>query len=548
MKKINIELKYLILLWVLSILAIIVTYAHHGNLIIDNGREAYYPTQVLLGKVLYKDIFDIYGPFAYMFNALLFKFFGINLNVLYSSGVVCCLAIISLTYLISRRFLSEFISFSIGVYTIVIGILQLSLFNFIFPYSYAMLYGIMAFLASIWSLLKYHQNKDKILYLYSGCFFAGLCISNKYEFLPYLIVILYAIIKIKPLKLKEYYYSVFYLLFMPIFCFGILFLQGLTINDLLQIISYIKKMAGSQTLTYFYLHNGVYFHHKTIPLLLVNFIKTILPLSLLVYSFKRPKKWQFGILFIFSIICTLKITVLNSFVFLPVLIFLLALLNYKKIVANVPLTILTLSALIISLKSFWGLVSLSYGVFFASFLLITVLALCFHIFKDKNINPLAIGIYILIISVILVGYYLPDIKIKGYPLKTERGVFYVQNGSYNSSMQLLKYLQINTKKTDKVVILPEGALINFLADRPTDNYYTSLIPLYVEVFGDKNLIEHFKKTKPEYIVFNNWDTHDYYFKYICKDYAVPFCNYVAQNYRLETFISDQLNYLIFKRK
>jgi len=89
----NDDLKYLISLWIILLLAIIATYAHQGHLIIDCGREVYYPTQILLGKVLYKDILNIYGPFSYMFNALLFKIFGINLNVLYISGCVCTFSI-----------------------------------------------------------------------------------------------------------------------------------------------------------------------------------------------------------------------------------------------------------------------------------------------------------------------------------------------------------------------------------------------------------------------------------------------------------------------
>ena len=154
MKKINTDLKYLIWLWIILILAIIPTYAHHGNLLIDCGREAYYPTQVLLGKVLYKDIFNIYGPFAYMLNALLFKVFSVNLNVLYLAGCTSAFLIVSLTYLISKQFLSRFLSLTIGVFTILIGVLNTNLFNFIFPYSYGMLYGIVAFLISIWLLIQ----------------------------------------------------------------------------------------------------------------------------------------------------------------------------------------------------------------------------------------------------------------------------------------------------------------------------------------------------------------------------------------------------------
>ena len=67
--------KYLISIIFLTIIAIWITYAHNIHPIIDCGREVYYPQEILNGKVLYKDLFNIYGPFAYLFNAFLYKIF-----------------------------------------------------------------------------------------------------------------------------------------------------------------------------------------------------------------------------------------------------------------------------------------------------------------------------------------------------------------------------------------------------------------------------------------------------------------------------------------
>lgn len=552
MRKFNTDFKYLILLWIILILAIILTYAHQGHLLIDCGREVYYPTQILLGKVLYKDIFNIYGPLSYMFNAFLFKLFGINLNTLYLSGYVCSLVIITLIYKISAKFLPEFLSFAIGIYTISIGILTLNLFNFVFPYSYGMLYGLVAFLVSIWLLFKYQENPNKTFHLYLSSFFAGLCITSKYEFMPYLIVILYAIIKIKPLKFKQYYFTIFSLLFMPVFCFGILFLQGLNINDLISTVSIIKKMAQSQTLNYFYSTQGVHFHKTTIPVMFYNFIKTIVPLGFLIYGFKVSRKWISISLITLSIILMLCWIDPASFIFFPILTIILAIINSKILLKNIPLMILTLSAITISLKSFWGLATLNYGVFFVSFLLITILTLSFEIFKIRNINisPIAksAGIYIIIISAILACQNMLRIGLKSNFLKTDRGGIYTTKRYYDASEELIKYIETNTKKTDKIVIYPEGAFINFLTNRNSDGYYLSMLPLYIETMGEENIINHFKKTKPEYIIFNNWKTSDYYFNYICGDYALGFCSFVAENYTQEKVIDAGFRYLIFKRK
>lgn len=290
MKKFNKDLIYLILCWLFIILALIPTFAHHGNLLVDCGREVYYPTQILEGKVLYKDIFNIYGPFSYMFNALLFEIFGIKLSVLYLSGCICTFIITTLTYLISRRFLSEFLSFSVAVFTISIGVLSLHIFNFVFPYSYAMLYGLVSFLISFWYLLKY-QEKNETYYLYLSSFFAGLAVINKYEFIPYLLIIFYASIKIKRLDLKQYFWTIISFLSIPAICFGILFIQGLSTKDLIDSAILINKIAHSQSLKYFYTKIGLCFDKATPLFLIQQFFKTITPLSLFVYCFKTKRRF-----------------------------------------------------------------------------------------------------------------------------------------------------------------------------------------------------------------------------------------------------------------
>lgn len=548
MKSLSSDLKNLVLLWVVLILSAVLTYGHHGHFLIDCGREAYYPTQILLGKVLYKDMFNIYGPFSYMFNAALFKILGINLNVLYAMGCLCSFFIVNLIYAIAKRFLTQFLSFSVAIFTITTGVLALNLFNFVFPYSYAVLYGLVAFLASVWLLLLYKDKPDRMIFLYLSSFFAGLCIANKYEFLPYFLVILYAIIKIKPLKMKEYYYTIFSLIFVPVFCFGILFIQGLGLNDILSTIKTMTAMAHSKTIQYFYQTQGVYFSKNTIPFLGLTFLKTITPFAILLYGFKLSNK-------IFRII-TIPLAVILMFLwinpaslaFLPLLIIILAIYDFKRLKNNVPLTILTLSCITFNFKIIWGLATFNYGVFFASFSLITVFALAFDVFWNKTINCKVIGAYVLIVSIILGYQNLLMLKVNNKLISSPRGQIYTDELLRDASTDLINYINKNTKKTDKIVILPEGAMVNFMTGRQSDNRYLSLIPLYVETYGEEKIIDHFKQTKPDYIVFNNWDSKDYYFRYICSDYALGLCYYVAKNYTQEKVIDNNFRYLIFKRR
>ena len=77
MKDFFIENKFLVILWILSLVALLTFVGHYSGLLIDFGREVYYPEQILNGKILYKDLFNIYGPLAYQFNAILYKLFGV---------------------------------------------------------------------------------------------------------------------------------------------------------------------------------------------------------------------------------------------------------------------------------------------------------------------------------------------------------------------------------------------------------------------------------------------------------------------------------------
>lgn len=543
------DFKNIFILWIILTFFIILTYAHHGHLIIDNGREAYYPTQILLGKVLYKDIFNIYGPFSYLFNALLFKIFGINLNVLYLSGCVCAYLITTIIYLLARRFLNPILSFSISFYTILLGMSAPYLFDFVFPYSYGMLYGLVAFLASLFFLIKYLENQNKISYLYLSCFFAGVSAINKYDFLPYLLVMLFAIFSQK-LKIKEYFVSLFFLLFVPVGCFFILFLQGLTIENLLFSAKYIKKLSHSPTLTYFYVSQGIFPHKYLIKTLSKELFIVLLPLFSLFFALRKPVKITSIIIIFLSVFATCKLFSHMSFGFIPILITVLLIINFKDIYKNKVLFFLVISALSVSMKVYWILITKNYGMFFAGILVLTLLSLIFDVYKKQNtfLNQRVAGFYIVLVALILSYANFETIITKTNLISADRGKIYVNSYYYKPTEEFIKYIKQNTKKTDKVVILPEGALINFLTERESDDYFISLIPPYVETFQEDYIIKHFKETKPKYIVINNWNTEDYYLSSICDNYAAKFCKYVKENYSKEKVISEKFKYTIYKSK
>ena len=542
MKEILKENKYIILLWLFCIAGLILFCGHYSNILIDFGREVYYPEQILEGKVLYRDLFNIYGPLSYQINAVLYKIFGAKLSTLYACGCVCSILAISGIYLVAQKFLSKYLSFCVGIFTISICVMTTSIFNFHFPYSWAILYGLIAFLFSLYFLLNFKESKKSSALCISSLL-AGICITCKYDFLLYAFIILFFIIKEKNWK------SFLSFLSAPLLSYGILFLQGISINDLVNSLSITGAMAKSKTLTYFYQNSGVYFHPKSIPTDFVLFLKAAIPFAMILfgaYSFKKNKALSVivSVLGYAAYLLFFREDVRTFFGFLTPLLLISACAGFRKIDSK--LAILILSALAVSAKVFWVMLINSYGNYYISIVIIALLALMFK-FVPRELEKTA-GIYLAMASIMYIGANNSILEFTDSKIQTPKGTIYTAKDNGESTNQLIEFIGQNTKPDDKILIFPEGMMINFLTGRKSDDFYNSLLPLYIETFGENKIIEHFNLQKPEYIVLSNLNMENYYFKYICTDYAISFCGFIQENYNLEKVVDNDFKYMVFKRK
>lgn len=539
MKGIIKDNKYLIFLWLFCILGLLFFCGHYQGILIDFGREVYYPQRILQGKILYKDLFNIYGPLAYQINAVLYKFFGAKLSTLYGAGVLCSLLTVSGIFLIAKKFLSEFLSFGIGLFSLAVGVTTSVIFNFHFPYSWAVLYGLVAFLFSLYFLLNFCDDKNSTNLCISS-FLAGICITCKYDFILYGIIVLFLIIKEKNFKALLSFLSV------PFISFGILFIQGLRLSDLANFLIVIKAMAKSKTLTYFYQNSGIYFHPKALVTDFLLFLKFVIPFSAIlagVSLFNRNKIGSIS-LQIFGWVTFLwfftgKYQI--AFGFLPLVLLIFALFSYKKF--DFKLFILVLSALAAGAKVFWVLILQSYGNYYVPIILIAFLALLFT-YLPKKLEKV-VAIYVIIAGLFIFISNFSALSLPQYKITTERGTIYTQKYIADSTNQLINFLK---NQNGNAVIFPEGMSVNFLSNTISDDYYNSLLPLYVETFTEEKIINHYRENLPEYVIFNNLNMKDYYFKYICEDYALDFCRFVKDNYEMDKIIDNGFRYVIFKRK
>lgn len=473
-------------------------FLNQGLLLIDTGREFYVPQQIINGGTLYKNIYNIYGPFSYQFNAILFSIFGIKFNVLYIAGILNSLIIVIATYLLSREFLEKSLSFFLSIITMFSLVYTTFLYNSNVPYTYAVVYALSSFLLSVFFIIKFLKT-EKIQYSYLSCFFAGLSLANKYEFVTMPFILIYVLGFLKPIGIQNIIKAIGCFFFIPVISIASLRLDWETIKSNFDL---MQNLINAPSLKIFYKKFGIFFNLKNIIYLTVT----------------KGFYSVFGFLPIIN--CSLFITF------------------FKKIYEDKPLFIFVLCTIGATLKTFFFLNINHMGIFVFPICLICCVILVNKFLNHKLLIKCALILLILFfgtesfLSLQHKNFNLNGIKT--YP-KDGRQIKYVCD-----------YINQNTNQTDKIIVLPEGVIINFFTQRKGDDYYYNLNPLfYDDVFKEERILNHFEKNSPEYFVILPLDNIEYGKRFFGIDYAQNFYEMIVNNYEL---VEEKNNIKIFRKK
>jgi hypothetical protein len=147
--------------------------------IIDHGREMNLPARVLAGEQLYRDVQFLYGPFAPYFNAFLYRIFGVHLAVLHGAGAVSAAIVLFLIYWLARQVMGvREASLATGLVLVICAIKSTA--NYISPYAYASLYGLVFALTSLAFTVRYWREGRQLCLVWSGIL-AGFALISKWE-------------------------------------------------------------------------------------------------------------------------------------------------------------------------------------------------------------------------------------------------------------------------------------------------------------------------------------------------------------------------------
>lgn len=574
------------LVFIFSVLMFL-SWGHLGNIVVDCGREAYFPAEILKGKVLYKDIFNIFGPFSYLLNAFFYKIFGVNFNTLYTAGFLTFGIIITTIYCLMRVFTSREISWAVTLLIMISCGINPYIFNYVFPYAYAMTYAFSAFLLSVLFLILCLKTSKQFFIPFSW-FFLGISIASKYEYILYFVFLfLFTIFVLKPSR-KYIVYSLVSFLAVPVICFSILFWQGLTLADFINQMHLVKKFAMAPSLNWFYKDVVGLYPEKLNVLLGLKifgkffgyFVALMMTSYFLLSSFKNRlesrlehhhydfKRLIFYVVLIsvFSYKLFSEVLTWPSYVFvnLPFLTFFVAcfviIRSYKlhdfnsffKNENGMFLTLLII-AVLASVKTFFFLSLKAYGTFTLPLLLLVDSIFVveylpkFFKFIDKNSLKKAFFIVLFSLCFLYTNYYVTAFN-RQVPIKAAKGTMYIHQKLSKTFTDAIGYIDKKMAPADSFMVMPEGIMLNFLTGHPSSNIHYSVMMPYIETFGEDKIISDIKKNPPNYIFISNRKSSEYGKSYMCKDYGVKICDYVKSNYTQVSVFGTGFKMVLYKRK
>ena len=155
-------------------------------------------------------------------------------------------------------------------------------------------------------------------------------------------------------------------------------------------------------------------------------------------------------------------------------------------------------------------------------------------------------------SVVAVYLLIQGISIRGHVLQVGSGGDAIRWDVRGKEVnRVLATVDKLLPKTGTMAVVPEGAMLNYLARRKNPTGYVSVMPLEFLLFGEERIAQAFKDNPPDMIVVVNRDLLVYDSKGFGEDYAERLAAWMRQNYRvheiLHSSIDNQLAYVILTR-
>ena len=162
------------------------TWGKWPDVLVDFGRELYVAWQLAAGQVLYRDVASVQGPLSPYLNALWFILFGANIRTLVFANLVVLAVLVGLLYRLLARISNRFSAMMAGlVFLTLFAFVQygaIGNYNYVCPYRHENTHGMLLSLAALACFARYLRTPENRALAGAGLC-TGLLALTKGEFL-----------------------------------------------------------------------------------------------------------------------------------------------------------------------------------------------------------------------------------------------------------------------------------------------------------------------------------------------------------------------------
>ena len=542
------------------------------DILIDFGRALYIQWQLSLGKVLYADIAFDNGPLSQYINALWFKLFDVSISTLIYCNLAIFAILVFLIYQIFKHACGSFCAtISCFVLLCVFGFSQyvsIGNYNYICPYSHEQTHGITLCVAMIYFFMNYLKSKK-----FYWCGLAGVCYGmiflTKIEitiaataatFLGLNIILFTS----KPVNTRRILLNYSIGALIPILFFFIFLWTRLPFETVLQgLFMNVTTIFDNQTMGSTFYRAIMGTDHPKANL--TEMVREFAGISgIIVFTagidilFRRIQKWRLLLSTVlgalaFIIMTNTPFQWLNAGSSLPLvslitsLIFIIICFRYRQnhsfITRFAPLAIWAFFSLVLLLKIVLNTHIFHYGFVLAMPAALMLVACLCCLIPSVLAKKFARGdmFRAIMIALIFAGVLsFLQISSKIYIRKTlaiGKGgdLIYTFDPTLDPMGWCMKEIIITLKSlmnTDEtLLVLPEGALINYLLRRDNPTKHTVFVPILMNLFGgEKEILNDIKSHPPDYIVYLHRPMTEFGAGYFGVDCGKIIMDWVKLNY------------------
>jgi hypothetical protein len=536
--------------------------------IVDSGRELYVAWRLSLGDLLYRDVAYFNGPLSPYWNALWFKLLGPSIALLTVINGAIAVAIFTLLYAILRRIRGGTAA-TLGCLSLLVLVAipprsTRGAFTYLAPYSHELTHGLFLLLLVIFALSR-AQDLGGRRWLFGAGLAAGACLLTKPEIGLAVGMILAAwgffLAGVMKGPVRAHLRPLIAGLAVPPAVAWSLFLPHLGVWESLAALATPLASAVNSDVRDLLFYRAVMGTDDLGPAIRSIVLGTVAYGGIVGIPFLalrrapggRKTKWHLpgillGVLTAVAVLRTSLLWIHWWYFFVPLqalAVFimlgevtgklpLLSMLRGPE--ARLPATLLSVLATGLLAKVFFNTSVVSYGfVLTTPALTILITAVCVTLpdllsRRSRDAGRIFRAYSLALLFGILLVHLVPTASIvnsRSFPVGTGRDGFLtdpVRGEVFNGLMAKIGRLSAE----DRLVVVPEGSMINYLARRPSSVPFPTILPPEQALFGSEEIERAFFDDPPEWIA--TWDREGVLYRVFGEDYGIGLSAWIKNRY------------------